>query len=341
MRLQAPAEWERHEATWLVWPHNRGTFPDPILPRVEEDFAEMAAEISRGELVKILVRDPETADRADKMLAEHGARGSRTELVELVSADVWIRDYGPFFVREGSGGLAGVKWRFNAWGGKYSDLAFDDETGRRVLELSRATPILRSLVVEGGALEISGDGLAMATEQCLLHPSRNLGLDKRTLEAELEKYLGVRRVLWLRRGVVGDDTDGHIDVFCRFAPGGRILLAEDRVGPNREILEEAAETLEAEIESLGLVLEIVRVPMPPAAVVLGAPVPASYLNFYVSNSAVILPVFGAREDEEALAVLSECYGDRRVVALRCPELFYGLGGPHCVTLQQPARPHQS
>ncbi len=298
----------------------------------------MVAEVSRGEVVKIIVPSSEAGERVMEMLDEHGAYETSVELLELWSADVWVRDYGPIFAKIlGWGRLAGVKWRFNAWGGKYGELAKDDETGRRILELSRAEPVVRSLVIEGGAVEVSGDGLVVATEQCLLDPARNPGANKRLLEAELAQFLGARHVLWLRRGLVGDDTDGHVDVFCRFAPGGKILLAEACAAPNHDILEEAAATLTGYLDTLELPFSVVRVPMPPPVRVLGMTVPATYLNYYVTNAAVILPVFGAREDEEAYSLLSECYPDRRVVALRCPELFYGLGGPHCVTLHQPQR----
>jgi agmatine deiminase len=296
----------------------------------------MVAEISRGEAVRIIVPSKEAGERVLEMLDEHGAYESSVRIFEVCSADVWVRDYGPIFARILDGGrLAGVKWRFNAWGGKYDELAKDDETGRMILKLSGAEPVVRSLVIEGGAVEVSGDGLVIATEQCLLNPARNPGASRRLLETELAQFLGARHVLWLRRGLVGDDTDGHVDVFCRFAPGGKILLAETRAGPNHDILEEAAATLTGYVDALGLPFSVVRVPMPPPVRVLGMTVPATYLNYYVTNAAVLLPVFGAREDEEAYSLLSECYPDRRVVGLRCPELFYGLGGPHCVTLHQP------
>ncbi|MEM0445062.1 MAG: agmatine deiminase family protein [Nitrososphaerota archaeon] len=334
---RAPAEWERHRCTWLAWPHNPDTFPEPILWRVEQIYCEMIREISRGEAVKILVNDEAEEKRAERLLDQAGVNLSLIEFHHVVTVDVWVRDYAPIFVeRIGQGILCGIKWRFNAWGMKYADLALDDAAGREILRISGAMPVERGVVVEGGAIDLSGDGLLITTKECLLNPARNPGVSLEEVEAELKSFLGVEKVLWLERGVVGDDTDGHVDVFCRFvAHDTLLLLKERREGVNRDILEKAAQRIEDFSFKSQRRLEVHRVPAPAPVKVMGQYVPASYLNFYISNSSVLVPLFGVPEDEEALATLEESFHHRRVIGIRCPELFYGLGGIHCVTMQQP------
>lgn len=336
--FRAPAEWERHSCTWIAWPHNESTFPPQLIGKVEEAYCEMVYEVARGEVVKILVNDEKEAERVRTLLEESGASLGNIELHKVHTEDVWVRDYGPIFIKnEENDVLGGVKWRFNAWGMKYPDLARDDEAGLQILKLAGATPIHRGYVVEGGAIEVSGSGILLATEQCLLHRERNPGVSREDLEADFHRYLGVRDVIWFEKGLVGDDTDGHVDVFCRFASPKLVLLAEEeRDSENKRILERAYRRLAGYIEEKEAGIEVVRVPCPPPIKILDFYVPASYLNFYISNSAVLVPVFGVEEDEAALSILSDCFPHRRVVGILCKELFYGLGGIHCVTLQQPS-----
>ncbi|GBC70877.1 Agmatine deiminase [Candidatus Calditenuaceae archaeon HR02] len=337
-RLRAPAEWERHSCTWIAWPHNESTFPPQLIGKVEEAYCEIVHEVARGEAVKILVNDEDEAERVRKLLEEAGAPLWNVEFHKVPTEDVWVRDYGPIFVKnEGAGVLCGVKWRFNAWGMKYPELARDDKAGLQILNLAGTVPIYRNYVVEGGAIEVSGNGILLTTEQCLLDPDRNPGLGRKDLEVEFHRYLGTRDVIWFEMGVVGDDTDGHVDVFCRFTSPLRVVLAEEeRENMNKRILERAYRKLAGYIEEKGAGIEIVRVPCPPPIKVLDQYIPASYLNFYIANSAVLVPVFGVEEDESALAILADCFPHRRVVGIFCKELFYGLGGIHCVTIQQPS-----
>ncbi len=337
-RFRAPAEWERHSCTWIAWPHNESTFPPQLIGKVEEAYCEIVYEVARGEAVKILVNDEDEAERVQKLLEEAGSSMGNVELHKVHTEDVWVRDYGPIFVySEDMGVLGGVKWRFNAWGMKYPELARDDEAGLQILNISGVKPIYRDYVVEGGAIEVSGNGILLTTEQCLLDPARNPGLSREDLELEFSRYLGAHDVIWFERGLVGDDTDGHVDVFCRFASPGTVVLAEEeRENINKRILERAYRKLANYIEEGGTWIEIVRVPCPPPVKILDQHVPASYLNFYISNSAVLVPVFGVEEDEAALSILADCFPHRRVVGILCKELFYGLGGIHCVTMQQPS-----
>ncbi len=336
--MRAPAEWERHSCTWIAWPHNESTFPPQLIEKVEEAYCEMVYEVARGELVKILVNDESEAEKVQKLLEEAGPSMGNVEFHKVHTEDVWVRDYGPIFVRdEGLDVLVGVKWKFNAWGMKYPELAKDDEAGRQILNLSGAEPIYREYVVEGGAIEVSGNGILLTTEKCLLDPARNPGLSREDLELEFNRYLGVRDVIWFEEGLVGDDTDGHVDVFCRFVSPEKVVLAEEeRENVNKRILERAYRRLAEYMESREAGIEIVRVPCPPPLKILDQYVPATYLNFYISNSAVLVPVFGVEEDETALSILADCFPHRRVVGILCKELFYGLGGIHCVTMQQPS-----
>lgn len=335
--FRVPAEWERHSCTWLAWPHNESTFPQPILSKVEEIYCEIVYQLVSGEVVKILVNGEEEADRVYELLSDAGVDMSRVDIHMVPTMDVWVRDYAPIFVkRAGDGGLVGVKWKFNAWGLKYPELAVDDEAGRRILELSGASPLYRPYVIEGGGLEFSGDGLVLATKECLLNPSRNRGSSLEELERELREFLGAAHVIWFDRGLVGDDTDGHVDTFCRFTAPKIIALAEEhRENINRRILDEAYETLERVDREMELGLEILRVPFPQPVRVLDQEVPATYMNFYVGNRSILVPTFGVPEDEDALSLLSECFRHRRVVGVNCRELFYGFGGIHCITMQQP------
>lgn len=338
--FRAPAEWEKHSCTWLAWPHNTSTFPEPILDRVETIYCEMTREISRGELVKILVNDEREEDRVFGLLEQAGVKLNSVEFHRVVTVDVWVRDYAPIFVEcVGSSGLWAVKWKFNAWGMKYEDLALDDKAGREILHLSRAEGVEGELVVEGGAIEVSGDGLLITTEENILHPARNPSKSKREIEAELQRFLGVKEILWFERGLVGDDTDGHVDVFCRFVSPETLLLSEERRDSvNGRILERVAQNIVEFSSKIQRGLDVVRAPCPRPVKVLDQLVPASYLNFYIANNSVLVPVFGAPEDEEALTTIAELFPHRRAVGIRCPELFYGLGGIHCVTMQQPEIP---
>ncbi|MEM0481655.1 MAG: agmatine deiminase family protein [Nitrososphaerota archaeon] len=335
-RFRAPAEWERHSCTWIAWPHNESTFPPQLIGEVEEAYCDMVYEVARGEVVKILVNDEIEAERVQNLLEEVGTPLGNVEFHKVHTVDVWVRDYGPVFVEnEDTGVLGGVKWKFNAWGMKYPELAEDDEAGLQILRLSGAKSFHLDHIVEGGAIEVSSNGVLLTTEQCLLDPARNPGLSREDLEAEFRRYLGARDVIWFERGLVGDDTDGHVDVFCRFVSPSTVVLAEEeRENMNKRILERAYRKLTDYIEERRAGIEVVRVPCPPPIKVLDQYVPATYLNFYITNSAVLVPVFGVEEDEEALSILADYFPHRRVVGILCKELFYGLGGIHCVTLHQ-------
>lgn len=340
-----PAEWEPHAGTWLAWPHDPVTFED--LAGVESVFATMAAVLSAGERVNLLVKDAATEKRARAALSAASAREAASATAKtgvairrIPTADSWIRDYGPTYVvrRAGRGPRrAFVRWRFNAWGGKYATLLKDDGIPDRLgLDLPRFAP---EIVMEGGSIEVNGAGTVLTTEQCLLGKNRNPSLLRAEIEAYLRAYLGVRQVLWLGDGIVGDDTDGHVDDLSRFVSARTIVTAyeDDPKDENHELLHENWRRLRAMADPDGRPFEIVKLPMPGRLTSGTRRLPASYANFYVGNRVVLLPVYGPNEtDQRAIAILRKAFPTRTVVPLDARPMVYGYGSIHCVTQQEPA-----
>jgi agmatine deiminase len=331
-----PPEWAEHDSTWLSWPKNPLTFPPEIVSRVEEAYAEMIEALARGERVDLLVDDEPTEDRVRSMLSAKNVAFRR-----IKSADVWIRDYGPIFVKTArrGGAVAATKWEFNAWGNKYDDLLPDNATG---LEVARSTGLKvfeAGAVLEGGSIDVNGRGSLLTTEQCLLNKNRNPALGKAQIERLLHDYLGVESVVWLGEGVAGDDTDGHVDDIARFVNEDTVvcMTEPDEGDANYAALKRDQALLSSHRDEEGRALEVVPIAMPREVGGDGGRLPASYANFYIGNSAVLVPVFGdARRDGAALETLSDFFPGRRVVPVDCRELVYGFGGIHCVSQQQPA-----
>jgi agmatine deiminase len=260
---------------------------------------------------------------------------------KIASADVWMRDYGPIFVKKGRGkkaSLAATKWTFNAWGRKYDDLMPDNAAGMEVARTSGLPIFEAGMVLEGGSIDVNGAGSLMTTEQCLLNKNRNPGLGKPELERRLKDYLGVTSVIWLAKGVAGDDTDGHIDDIARFVDENTVICMDEKDpnDSNRGKLKRNQLILSAARDIEGRKLRIVPIEMPKQVSAEEGRLPASYANFYIGNAAVLVPVFGdARRDSAALETLSEFFPGRKVVPINSRELVYGFGGIHCVTQQQP------
>jgi agmatine deiminase len=336
-----PAEWSRHDATWLSWPKNPLTFPDGVLPGVERVYVQMIAALSPGEKVKVLVNDEHTEKHARELLAGSGAAMENVVFVPILSSDVWIRDYGPtFLIHKDREWRAAVKWRFNAWGGKYDDIMYDDIAGEEVVQASRVKVFRPGIVLEGGSIDVNGRGTVLTTEQCLLNPNRNPQLSREDIESYLEQYLNISRVVWLVSGIEGDDTDGHVDDFARFVGPETVVCAysEEGGGHNPEVLSTNLRILEEHRDNYGRPFKVIKLPMP-------APIPlpdeervlpASYANFYIGNQVVLVPVFDDPNDADAVRILTECFPDRRIVPIPARDLVYGYGGFHCVTQQEPA-----
>src|SRR6266852_2958599 len=368
-----PAEWEPHEATWIAWPHERTDWPGKFaaIPWV---YAEIVRHLSHSERVNILVNDARAKSQAEKVLArvesqpgsvavlaaessrhtpcavacavpDDGTRSVPTTVRfwRMPTDRVWTRDYGPIFIKNSEDKLALVDWQFNGWA-KYPNWKRDNAVPGRIakaLKLHSWEPKVgrHRLVLEGGSIDVNGQGLLLTTEECLLSPvqERNPGIDRANLEQVLADYLGVRKVLWLGRGIAGDDTHGHVDDLARFvAP--RKVVAVIETNPqdiNYRPLQENLERLQSMTDADGQRLEIVPLPMPAPVVFRGRRLPASYANFYIANEKVLVPTFNDPKDRVALGILAELFPEREVVGVHAVDLVWGLGTLHCLTQQQP------
>jgi len=330
-RHRMPAEWEPHQGTWISWPKDPQTFPGDILPAVERAYVELVSALGRGEEVHVLVNDARSEARVAAMV-----RGGRVTFHRIRTVDVWVRDYGPTYVV----GVrrAVVKWTFNAWGNKYDDLKADNEAGEAIAGESGLTVLRPGIVLEGGSIDVNGDGTMLTTEQCLLNQNRNPGMNRRRLEEIVYANLGVRNVVWLGRGIAGDDTDGHVDDIARFVGPRKVVAAVEPSGadPNHGPLTENLKRLAASRDQDGRALEVTEIPMPSAVDGPEGRLPASHLNFYIGNDAVVVPTFAGESDKLAVRCLQEAFPRREVVGIDCRALVYGLGTLHCVTQQIPS-----
>ena len=334
-----PAEWEPHDATWLAWPHNEETWPG-LLPQVQEIFLDVIRELQQGEIVHLLVNEAAAKEKVSRLMRDRGISDRSVMLHEMPTADVWLRDSGPIFLcsPEQQAPLAASVWQFNAWGRKYDDLLPDAGLSRRIAQRIGVPCFEPGIVLEGGAIDVNGAGACLTTEQCLLHPNRNPSLQRADVERYLGDVLGVCHFIWLGRGIVGDDTDGHVDDVARFVGPGTVVCAEetDPLDPNFEALRENCRRLQSASDGQGRSLEVVPLPMPGHVGPAHGRLPASYANFYIGNGVVLVPTFGHPNDARALSILEELFPDRRVTGIRCEALVHGFGALHCVTQQQPA-----
>ncbi|MEW6036263.1 MAG: agmatine deiminase family protein [Candidatus Micrarchaeota archaeon] len=335
MKYHMPAEWEPHEATWLSWPKDPLTFPEPVLPKVEQVYMEMMLALSPHERVHLLVDDEKAEEKVRKMLEERGPT-KNIYIHRIKTVDVWMRDYGPIFVRDRKGMLLMTKWLFNAWGGKYEELLADNGVVDEISPMLAMDIIKPGIILEGGSIEVNGRGTLLTTEQCLLNQNRNK-MSKFQLEGYLKEYLGAAKVVWLKEGIAGDDTDGHIDDIARFVNPSTILCAyeEDASDENHLILKKNFEDLQKAKDQDRNPFDVRPLPMPGPVRSPQGRLPASYANFYIGNGAVLLPVFGHKNDEKAISLLEESFPGRKVVPINCEPLVWGLGAIHCVTQQQP------
>ena len=334
-----PAEWARHAATWMVWPHNQALWESGwrvTLPRVQEDFARVANAIARFEPVKMVV-DPSAVASAKALC------GPNIELIELPVNDSWCRDSGPSFICHAQQGLAGVSWRFNAWGGK-SAHDLDEGLARRALNHLGLPCFGTPLSNEGGAIHVDGEGTLITTESVLLNPNRNPGVSKAEMEDIFSRLLGVTKTIWLPGDpdyVTGDMTDGHVDGVCAFARPGVLLIdaTHDKNSVYAQVARENRRVLELATDAQGRKFELIDLFEASDAVDTDAEVfCASYTNFHIANGAIIMPAYGIPADDEAAAVLAKTFPDREVVPVRINHLAHGGGGVHCITQQQPFWP---
>lgn len=332
-----PAEWEPHQATWLSWPHNRKTWPGGI-EQVWPPYAQLIAALARHETVHVNVNDSEMEREAKRFLDQAGATG---EIVfhHFPTNDAWCRDHGAIFVvrSDSEQPLAATNWNYNAWGAKYPS-ELDADISRQMAEFLDVPRFRPGIILEGGSIDINGEGLLLTTESCLLNPNRNPGLNRTEIEQRLHDYLAIDQVYWLGAGIVGDDTDGHVDDITRFVSSRTIVTAveSDSSDENYHALKENRYRLQSMRAPDGKPFEIVELPMPPALVRNGQRLPASYANFYIANGIILLPVFGAASDEIAKSILQDLFSDREIVGIDCTDIVWGLGAFHCLTQQVPA-----
>jgi len=341
-----PAEWEPHEATWLTWPHRLSDWPGKFAP-IPWVYGEIVRKITPGEMVRILVPDERQESLARRLLDRAGVDLSRVEFFRVPLDRGWARDFGPLFVKDDAAHeVAIARFHFNGWA-KYPDYKKDDLVPERVARALRIPlrPVSagdRPVILEGGSIDVDGGGTLLTTEECNLDPVvqvRNPGLGREGFERIVGEALGVSKVIWLGRGIAGDDTHGHVDDLCRFVSPARVVLCRetDASDANHRPLEENRERLQSARTADGRRLEVVPLPMPRPLWIDGQRLPASYANFYISNAAVLVPTFNDPADRVALGMLADLFPDREVVGIHSVDLVWGLGTIHCLSQQQPAK----
>lgn len=343
-KLRMPAEWERQEAIWLAWPHQRNDWPGKFatIPWV---YAEIIRHISKHQLVKLIVRDSTMEELVGELLTLAHANLDNVSFYQIATNRVWVRDSGPTFVKKGKQKLA-LNWRFNAWA-KYSNWRLDNKVPDQIIESEGLTAIRplhndRHVVLEGGAIDVNGAGVLLTTEECLLSQDvqcRNPGFDKQDYEKIFAEYLGIDQVIWLSHGIVGDDTHGHVDDITRFVGPDRVVTAieSNRRDENFSILQKNLKRLKSVRlgGKDGKPLEIIGLPMPAPLYFEETRVPASYANFLVCNRVVLVPTFNDPNDRVALSVLASCFPDREVIGIHAVDLVWGFGTLHCLSQQEP------
>lgn len=333
-----PAEWEKHEATWLSWPHKEASWPGK-LETIYAPYCNFIKIIAEGEKVRINVKDEAMESDARAHLQKAGADLDQIEFYFNESNDAWCRDHGPAFLLNKSGDKkVVVDWDYNAWGDKYPPYDLDDIIPTKIADQFHLPVFHPEIVMEGGSVEFNGAGTILTTTACLLNENRNPHLSKSQIEQYLLEFYGAEQVLWLGEGIVGDDTDGHIDDITRFVNEDTVLtvVENDPSDDNFLLLQENLESLKSMRLRNGKALNIVQLPMPSAVIYDGTRLPASYANFYIANSAVIVPTFRDNNDEVALKIIQEIFPDRKVVGIDSTDIIWGLGSFHCLSQQEPA-----
>src|SRR3989475_12655541 len=332
-----PAEWEPHAATWLAWPHERSDWPGKFaaIPWV---YAEVVRHLIPGERVRILVGDAATERSARRVLARSAVDLGRVDFFRVPTDRSWTRDFCPLFVRRDDGQVALTNWKFNGWA-KYPNWKRDNAVPDRLAKLLRRRQWKPGLVLEGGSIDVNGCGTLLTTEECLLSPvqARNPGVSRKELEEIFRDFLGVTHVLWLKNGIAGDDTHGHVDDLARFVDPTTVVtvIEKDPSEANYTPLQENLALLREMKDQDGHMLRVETLPMPAPVYFDGQRLPASYANFYIANQIVLVPTFNDPQDRVALNTLAELFPRHEVIGIHCGDLVLGLGTLHCMTMQQP------
>jgi agmatine deiminase len=341
--FRMPAEWERHEATWLAWPHEKTDWPGKFTP-IPWVYGEIVRHLSRVEKVRILIADRDAEEKGRKILAKCHVQLEAVEFYHIATDRSWTRDLCPIFVKNGRGDRGLLNWRFNGWA-KYRNSQRDDAVTDQLqqrLELPIWTPLYDGvrIVLEGGSIDVNGAGSLLTTEECLLSTiqARNPDLNRADMEEVFRSYLGAHHTLWLHNGIAGDDTHGHVDDLARFTNPETVVIAseQDPSDVNYEPLKENLALLREMRDQEGRHFRVETLPMPEPVYFDGQRLPASYANFYVANGLVLVPTFNDPNDRTALNKIAELFPDRKTVGIAATDLVLGLGTLHCMTQQQPA-----
>lgn len=332
-RNTMPAEWEEHQRSFLEWPVRDSLIWKENEEEVCAGYAEVAKAIAAFEPVTVIV-NPGVEQQAARLC------GGSVHCLTIPHNDAWVRDNGPTFVRNEEKKLSGISWKFNAWGEKYAPYDLDDKVAGRILEHFRVPCIPVPMVLEGGSIHVDGEGTLLTTEQCLLNRNRNPHMTREQIEEALKTQLNISKVIWLKQGLFGDETDGHVDNVACFAKPGVVVLqaCHDPKDPNEAITRENLEILRRTADAKGRALQVVEIPQPPARCYNGERLTLSYLNFYFVNGGIVLPVFGgdaAGADAQAVRILQELFPERKIVTVDGMKLIKEGGNVHCITQQMP------
>jgi agmatine deiminase len=337
MGYRFPAEWEKHAATWLSYPHNENSWPGRI-QNIYTAYHQFIKELSRGEIVNINVNDTLMLNHVKEQLTTIGVDMNNIRFFIHPTNDAWCRDHGPAFLinTDAKDKKIIVNWEYNAWGNKYP-YELDNKIPQLIAE-KLGFPIFNpGIVMEGGSVDFNGKGSLITTKACLLNENRNPQLNQSQIESYLHEYYGVEQMIWLNEGVDGDDTNGHVDDITRFVNEDTVVtvIEKDKKDFNYKPLQENLKVLQQTRLINGKQLNIIELPMPDALYIEDQRVPCSYANFYIANAAVIVPVFGCNTDDIAMDILTECFADRMVIGIDSSEIIWGLGSFHCLSQQEP------
>lgn len=332
-----PAEWEEQKSVWFSWPHKKESWPGKFKP-IPKVFAKIVAEICKHEHVNINVVDKKMLQSVKKLLSKYKSTKNNFSLHIIPTNDAWCRDHGPaFIVNRKTKEKAIVDWGYNAWGGKYPPYNLDDEVPTKIGKKFGLKVFYPKIIMEGGSIDVNGEGILLTTTACLLNKNRNPHLKKNEIEKYLKDYYGQKKILWLKDGIVGDDTDGHIDDIARFIKPDTIVTCteENPNDENHKILQENLKKLRNFKYKRGKKFRILELPMPGIVKYDGQRLPASYANFLITNKSVLVPIFRDKNDKKALKILQREFKNRKVVGIDCVDLVWGLGTIHCISQQEP------
>ena len=333
-----PAEFADHEATWLSWPHKEASWPGKI-SQIYPAYSQFVAHISRGEMVNIMLTDEIMMNFASGELSKAGAVMGNIRFHFFPTNDAWCRDHGPAFLinPDADEKKVVVNWNYNAWGDKYPPYDLDNLIPGKVAGHLGIRCFNPGIVMEGGSVDFNGNGTLITSTSCLLNPNRNPHLNQIEIEACLRSYYGVKQILWLEEGIIGDDTDGHIDDITRFVSEDTVVTAiePNRTDENYQPLKNNRELLESFRLPDNKPINVIELPMPAPVIYENTRLPASYANFYIANSAVVVPTFRDKNDEKALQIIADCFPERDVVGVDSLDIIWGLGSFHCLSQQEP------